>query len=159
MVSTLIGLRALLLFGFAGLLSAADPFTGVWKLSRAKSSGSLPSDEIVTIREIGRTLAVEVKVVNGPNQENLVIRYTSPTGGGAGHMESGPFDAVTVKRPNLSTLDITYFAKGVEMRSTRVEVAKDRRTMNSVGKVRVGEEAWNIVFEKQTVPGVGSARH
>lgn len=130
-------------------LSAADPFVGVWKLSHTRSSGSLPEDEIVTIQEQHGAMAVKVIVVNGPNHETFVIRFTAPLKGGPGHVESGPYDAVTVKRPNHETMEINYLSKGAEIRSTRVMVSRDGATMRSSGRVREGGDVWNMVFDKE----------
>jgi hypothetical protein len=148
--------RAFLLIGFVGTMFGADPFEGTWKLDPARSSGTIPKDETVIIQKRGQALVVEVQVVTGALETSaFVIRYTTPTKGGVGQVEKGPYDGVSLKRVNGRTIETTYLSGGKEVRSTSAVVSKDGTTMTSTGRtLSSGEsEAWKMVFEKQPRSG------
>jgi hypothetical protein len=133
---------------------AAEPFVGTWKLQPAKSSGALPRDETVVIRERGRFLTVEVTIVDsGPRNSTFSISYTVPINGGLGHIEKGPYDGVSIKRISPNAIETTYMTGGKEARSTRAVVSRDGKTITSTGKaVTPGDPgAWIMVFEKQQI--------
>jgi hypothetical protein len=142
----------LLLVGSGGTLFAAEPFAGTWRLDPLKSSGTIPKGETVIIQEHGRTLSVEVQVVNGSSDNStFLIRYTVPKNGGAGQVQKGPYDGVTVRRISANAIETTYLSGGKEARSTRAVISKDGRTMSSTGQTQGSQEyvAWTMVFEKQ----------
>jgi hypothetical protein len=142
--------RALLFFGFAGTLIAADPFLGTWRLDPARSSGQIPKDETVTIQKHGPALSVEVQVTTaGPDSRNLLIRYSAPASGGAGQVEKGPYDGVSLRRLAARSMETTYFLSGKEIRSTRGIVSGDGRTMTSTGAAMGTDEKWVMVFRKE----------
>src|SRR5271165_506772 len=112
--------RAVFFFGCAGALFAADPFVGAWRLDPARSSGQIPKDETVTIHKHGSALSVEVRVtIAEPDRKSLLIRYSAPAGGGAGQIEKGPYDGVSLRRLDARSMETTYFSSGKEIRSTR----------------------------------------
>jgi hypothetical protein len=138
--------RVLLVFGCAGTLFAANPFVGTWRLEPARSSGTIPDDETVIIQERGRTLSVEVRVITA---KPLLIRYSAPAIGGAGKVEKGPYDGVSLRRIDSHLIETTYLSGGKEIRSTRAVLSKDGRTMTSTGKAMGTDEKWIMVFRKE----------
>jgi hypothetical protein len=143
-------IRALLVFGFAGTLFAVDPFVGTWRLDPARSSGQIPKDETVTIQKHGPALSVEVQVTTGgPDPKSLLIRYSAPAAGGAGHIEKGHYDGVALRRLDARSIETTYFSSGKEIRSTRGVVSGDGRTMTSTGAAMGTDEKWIMVFRKE----------
>jgi len=134
-----------------GLL-AADPFVGTWKLERAKSTGTLPKEELVEIQERGKMLAVTVTIVlPGADDETLRIRYSAPAAGGAGQVAEGPYNGVVLRRIDTKTMETVYLMDGKEGRSMSVVIAKDGKSMISNGRsLGSGEPVeWNMCFEKQ----------
>jgi hypothetical protein len=131
---------------------AADPFVGTWKLDPARSSGTIPKDETVIIQERGQTLSVEVQVtIGGPDNSVLLIKYATPKRGGAGRVEKGPYDGVSLHRIDARSMETVYLSGGKEIRSTWASVSKDGRTMTSTGRTLSEDEksAWVMVFQKQ----------
>jgi hypothetical protein len=148
MLRTQLTLAAAVL-GFVSAMSAAEPFTGAWKLNPAKSKGSIPTDETILIERRGAMLAVRVSVVT-PDR-SFSIAFSMPKAGGIGRIEEGPYNGVSVKRDRTDTIDITYMTDGKAVRSTRAVVSKDGRTLTSTGNV-VGsnqDEGWVMVFDRQ----------
>jgi len=142
--------RALVFFGFAGALFAADPFLGTWRLDPARSSGQIPKDETVVIEKHGSAWSVEVRVTTAePAPRSLLIRYSAPAGGGAGQVEKGPYDSVSLRRLEARSMETTYFSSGKEIRSTRGVVSGDGRTMTSTGAAMGTDEKWIMVFRKE----------
>jgi hypothetical protein len=142
----------LLVAGLAGGAFAADPFTGVWKLNTAKSTGTVPKEETVVIREDAGKLVVEVSIVDSrPGNPKLLIRYAAPAHGGMGTTEAGPYNGVSLKRPSAKALETTYLVDGKKVRSTRAVVSADGKTMSSTGSTAESSEqtSWVMVFEKQ----------
>jgi hypothetical protein len=153
-INTQAPIRAVLLplLGFVGTLFAAEPFAGTWRLDPDKSSGTIPKDETIIIQKHGRTLSVEVQVVNGSTDNStFLIRYTAPKNGGVGQVQKGPYDGVALRRISTNAIETTYLSGGKEARSTRAVVSIDGRTMTSTGEAQGPQEhvAWTMVFEKQ----------
>jgi hypothetical protein len=143
-----------LTLGFSSSALAGDPFVGTWKLNTDKSTGRIPTGEVVTIERRGQTLTIEVRVVTGASEDqSFVIRYTSPVKGGAGKIEKGPYNGVSLKRLGSSEMEITYLTDGKEARSTRAVVSKDGKTLTSSGTAQEsGGSTWTMVFERQPDP-------
>lgn len=146
--------RLLLLLGVVCPLFGAEPFVGTWRLDSARSSGTIPKDETVTIQQRGRTLVFEVKVITGVGDDStFLIRYRAPRNGGTGQIETGPYDGVFVRRIRTNEVESTFRSGGKDVRSTRAIVSKDGKTMTSVGSSPSENIAWTMVFEKQPQPG------
>jgi hypothetical protein len=143
---------AFLIAGLAGIAHAADPLTGVWKLNTAKSTGTVPKEEIVVIRDDAGKLVVEVSIIDSrPGNPRLSIRYAAPASGGMGTAEEGPYNGVSINRPGAKTLETTYLVDGKKVRSTRAVISGDGKTMSSTGSTAGASEqaSWVMVFEKQ----------
>jgi hypothetical protein len=141
----------MVLCGFMGTALAADPFVGAWKLDPARSAGTLPKDETVVIQERGRDFSVEVTATIESPAQTLLIQYTAPSSGGAGHVEKGPYDGVILGRVDARTMDTTYLSNGKPVRSTRAVLSKDGASITSTGRVLdSGAKAdWVMVFRKE----------
>jgi hypothetical protein len=147
-----VSIRVVLILGFAGLLSGAEPFTGTWKLDPTKSSGTIPKDETVIIEKRGRNLSIVVRVVDEVSEgPTFLIRYTVPKKGGVGQIQEGPYDGVALRRIGANAIETTYFSGGKAARSTRAVVSKNGRSMTSTGKSHGPPDpaAWTMVFQKQ----------
>jgi hypothetical protein len=82
----------------------------------------------------------------------LLFAYVAPKGGGAGRVEKGTDDGVSLRRIDSRAVDITYL-RGKEVRTTRAVVSKDGATMTSTGESSGMDEktAWIMVFRKELV--------
>jgi len=83
---------AFALLGLAGVLVAADPFVGTWKLNHAKSkykTGAPAKEQTVTIAESGSDLDV---TVSGTSADGMPFssHYTVPAAGGEGRSSNRP---------------------------------------------------------------------
>jgi hypothetical protein len=142
--------NSIVLLLFASTLLGADPFVGTWRLAPSKSSGTIPKDETVIIQKHGRVFTVEVQTLVA-DESSFVVRYKVPANGGKGQiLEKGPYDGVSVKRINISTLEITYLSSGKNARSTRAVVSEDGMSMTSTGSGSSENVDWTMVFQKQT---------
>src|SRR5213082_3583596 len=100
-----------LLFFSAGILLAADPSSGKWKMNHDKSKytkGDAPKNENMAISDQGDQLQVTI-VGTDDDGKPIAISYIVPVSGGAGQMQqSGSYNGVSAKRVNDSTRDTTY---------------------------------------------------
>jgi hypothetical protein len=135
---------------FVSTMFAADPFVGTWKLDPTKSSGTFPKDETVIVQERGRSLSVEIQVTL-PDNSALLIRYSARKSGGAGQVEKGPYEAISIRRVDARTIETTYNSAGKDTRSTRSAVSNDGNSMTTTGKALGPEDhsTWVMVFQKQ----------
>jgi hypothetical protein len=96
---------------------------------------------------------VEISIVIlEATRQTFALRYTVPVKGGVGRVEEGPYDGVLVRRVNTNDMETTYLASGKKVRSTRAVVAKDGRSMTSIGRVlgSSGKSSkWLMFFQKQ----------
>jgi hypothetical protein len=137
---------------FVSTMFAADPFVGTWKLDPTKSSGTFPKDETVIVQERGRSLSVEIQVtLAGPDNSALLIKYSARKSGGAGQVEKGPYEAISIRRVDSRTIETTYNSGGKDTRSTRSAVSNDGNSMTTTGKALGPEDhsTWVMVFQKQ----------
>lgn len=147
----------LMILGFTSVASAADVYTGTWKLNVAKSKyspGPAPKALTVVIAEKGADLAVSATGTNSADKPTSV-KYTFPMkGGGLAYTEGAPTNGATVaiKRPNANTLEGTSTVNGKESGTTTTVMAADGKsftrtvkTTNAEGKPVVNNE----VYEKQ----------
>lgn len=147
-------ISALAAFAFAGALFAQEPLAGTWKLDSAKTkytAGTPPKDETLAIEELGHNLRISVTRTYA-DRSPLSIKFTIPKNGGPGHVQEGPYDAVTSKRGGTNEIEITYMKNGEEIASYRAVVSRDGKTIRTAVR---GENAQREavegtdVFEKQ----------
>jgi hypothetical protein len=116
------------LLAFAGTLLAQDQFNGTWKLDTSQSSGdAIPRDETLVIMDDGNTVHVTVTGTDADGTP-IAITYVVPTAGGDGQVSQGPYDAVSEKKIDTNTRDITYGKSGKRSKHHQV-VSKDGKTM------------------------------
>jgi hypothetical protein len=136
------------------LLAQNNPFVGTWKLNLAKSkdTGAFPKEETLTVQLVGEQRRV---TINGTATNGLPIsfKYEVPEKGGAGKvLAGGPYDAVSGKRIDDNTREVSYMKGGKEVLQLRTAVSKDGNTMRLTveGKDAQGKPFSGIaVFEKQ----------
>jgi hypothetical protein len=121
---------------FAGTLFAQSPFAGTWKLDAAKTkytTGEPPKDVTLVVQEQGDNLQVTATGTNADGSP-LSIKYTVPVKGGAGHVQEGPYDAISSKVVSAHVRQNSYSKNGKEVSSRRVVVSKDGKMMRSTVK-------------------------
>ena len=129
----------LMVLGFVGTVSAADVFTGTWKLNVAKSTftaGMEVKARSVVIVEKGADLAISAAGTDGAGKATSV-EYTLPVKGGAvSYTEGAPASGATAmtKRVDASTIDSTSSLNGKEVGSTHAAVSPDGKTLTRVVK-------------------------
>ena len=92
---------AFALLAFSATLVAAEPFAGTWKLNVAKSkykTGAPNKEGTIAITESGSDLDVSTTATSADGA-SISAHYTVPAKGGEGKIISGPWEAVSAKRP------------------------------------------------------------
>lgn len=127
---------ALMLFALATPLFAKDPFAGTWKLNTEKTkytSGVSPKEVTLVIEDQGTTIQVTATGTYADGSP-ISAKYTIPAAGGMGTPEAGDFDAVSAKMVNDHVRELHYRKAGKELRTRRLEVSRDGKTMKSTVK-------------------------
>ena len=114
------------------LLAQSNPFVGTWKLNLAKSKdpGAFPKEETLQVQLVGGQRQVTIK---GTSTNGLPIsfKYEVPDKGGAGKvLAGGPYDAVSGKRIDANTREVSYMVRGKDVLQLRSAVSKDGNTMS-----------------------------
>ena len=128
---------ALLFLSVPLMIWAADPFVGTWKLNLSEShytTGTPPKEQTVTTSESGDNQ--DTTVTFTPTEGSVIsYHFMTPVKGGTGSVVQGAgFDAVTAKRINENTREL-HFAQGAkEVRTARVTVSKDGKSMRTTLK-------------------------
>jgi hypothetical protein len=145
---------ALVLFALATPLLASDPFAGTWKLNAAKTkytSGTPSRDVTIVIEEQGDNVLVTATGTYD-NGSPLSVKYTIPSKGGVGTVETGDFDGISSKMVGKHTRELHYMKNGKEIRMRRMVLSEDGKTMqstvngtNAIGKKVSGTD----FFDKQ----------
>ena len=144
-----------LLLCVAAVACAADPFAGTWKVDVAKSlyrTGTPPKSMTITIAESGIDQDTTVATTTADGAE-ISWRFTVPTKGGIGKVVHGVgFDSVSAKRVDDRTRETHYSQGAKEVRTVRMAIAKDGKTMNTTVTGLDGQGKpvnANLVSEKQ----------
>ena len=143
------------LFGLAATLVAADPIAGTWKLNPAKSKfspGPTPASATITYEETADGIKRTGENVL-PDGTKTSFEYTAKYDG-KDYPATGSetYDAVTLKRVNDHTVQITLKKSGKVLTTARRVLSKDGKTMTLTitGVNAKGQKVKNIaVFEKQ----------
>ncbi|HEU4636398.1 MAG TPA: hypothetical protein VFS41_09490 [Edaphobacter sp.] len=147
-------LVALTLLALATPLFAQDPFAGTWKLNAEKtkySSGTKPADVTLVIEDHENMVQVAATGTNADGSP-ISAKYTMPAKGGKATADQGDFDAITAKMVNDHTRELHYMKNGKELRTRRLVVSKDGKTMTSAVKgtdAKGNKVAGTDVFDKQ----------
>jgi hypothetical protein len=126
------------------LLAQSNPLVGTWKLNPAESkytTGAPPKEETATMQMVGDQDQV---TVNGTAADGSAIslKYEVPDEGGAGKFLAGPYDAVSGKRINDYTSEVSFMKGGKEMLHIHTVVSKDAKTMRNTKE----QTPWAILF-------------
>ena len=147
-------LYALTVFGFAGILLAADPFEGTWKLNAAKSKftqGALPKEETIVIAQQGDQLQVTITGTDSSGSP-ISVKYTAPAAGGPGKIMAGPWDGVATKRMDANNRVTMYMKGGKNVRTSQGTASQDGKTMTVTTKgvdTQGNPVAGTLVFDNQ----------
>jgi surface antigen len=120
------------LLAFTTPLLADNPFVGTWTHNAAKSkytTGSAPTNVTIVIEEQGANLQVTVTGTTSDGTP-ISVKYTVPIAGGAGTVQAGDFDAISAKQISANVRENTYTKGGKEIRTRRMTVSKDGKTMS-----------------------------
>ncbi|MCU1338679.1 MAG: hypothetical protein JWO19_4260, partial [Bryobacterales bacterium] len=115
-----------------GILLAASPFTGNWKMNHDKSKsskGQTPKEETMAISDQGDQLTV---VITGTDDSGkpIAIHYIIPVSGGAGQVQpGGSYTGVSSQRVNDNTRDTTYSKNNKNLTAEHMVVSGDGKTM------------------------------
>ncbi len=129
----------LMVFGFVGAASAADVYTGTWKLNVAKSTyspGPAPKAVTVVFAEKGADLALTATGTDSAGKPTST-KYTFPMKGGPiVYTEGAPASGATVaiKRPNANTIDSTSTLNGKTLTSASTVMAADGKSFTRTVK-------------------------
>jgi hypothetical protein len=129
-------LCAFVLLAFATPLLAENPFVGTWTLNSAKSeytTGSPAKNVTIVIEEQGPNLQM---TVNGTSSDGspISVKYMVPIKGGMGTVQKGDFDSVHSKQISDHVRENNYMKNGKEIRTRRLVVSGDGKTMRSSQK-------------------------
>jgi len=146
---------ALTLLLSVGILLAASPDTGKWKMNQEKSKftkGEAPKNEEMAISSQGDQLQVTI-VGTDADGTPIAISYIVPVSGGAGQMQQGgSYDGVSTKRVNDKTRDTTFTKDGNQLVAQHMVVSSDGKTMTVTVK-GVGPDGKPVegvlVFDKE----------
>jgi hypothetical protein len=124
---------ALLLMLFSvGILLAANPFSGKWKMNHEKSKntkGDTPKEENIVISDQGDQLKVTISGTDDTGKP-IAISYIIPVSGGAGEMQQGgSYNGVSAKRVNETTRDTTYTKDSKQLMTEHMVVGTDGKTI------------------------------
>jgi hypothetical protein len=144
----------LVVFGLVGMLWAADPFVGTWKLNAAKSklAGPPPKSETVTITAQANSFKWVIETVDKEGKTTNAV--WSGTYDGKAHLYTGnpDSDSIASKKTDANTLDITFMKAGKDVGTGQSIVSKDGKTLTLISKLKnaQGQEATTTgVYDKQ----------
>jgi hypothetical protein len=127
---------ALVLLALATPLFAKDPFAGTWKLNSEKTKytvGAPAKNVTVVMDEQGANLQVTATGTYD-NGSPLSVKYAYPVKGGMGIVHEGDFDSINVKMVSDHVREIQYMKDGKELRTRRMVLSGDGKTMQSTVK-------------------------
>jgi hypothetical protein len=127
-------LGMLLLIVANGLLSAADPFVGTWKLDLRKSTfeqGSPITSETIAITESGDGQAQFVMTQVYSDGSSISVKAVLPIAGGRVRTREGPYDEMVNQPINETTREISFLRSGREVVAYRTVVSKDGNSMKA----------------------------
>jgi hypothetical protein len=115
-----------------GILLAANPFQGDWKMNHSKSKatkGSVPKNEDMAIADQGEQMKVTI-IGTDEDGTPIAISYMIPASGGTGQMQpGGSYNGVSAKSTSESTRDMSYTKDGEQMVAEHMVVSSDGNTM------------------------------
>jgi hypothetical protein len=137
----------------AGILMAADAFTGTWKLVPEASlvaKGKAAKGVTAVVTEQGQNLNVAVQGVD-PDGKQISVKWSEPMKGGTRTYTQGAPPAgttITSKRVDANTIDSTTTVNGKQTSTGRAQVSKDGKTITVTTK---GTDDKGKAFESKEV--------
>jgi len=154
MIKKLLG-ATLALGSSLGLLSAADAFTGSWKLEVAKStfaSGNpAPKELTLTFTEQGTNRTQTLKGIAADGSATSTA-WTAPMTGGVASFPpgQGPNGGASVKVVDEKTLVMTQTLRNAQPGASRIyQVSADGKTLTLTQKHEDGQERAKMAFSRQ----------
>ena len=135
-------------------MAADDPQTGPWKLNTEKSkySGPAPKANTLTITVDAKSYKVHAEGV-GADGKPTMADFTAEFGGPDVPTKGLPYgDAVSAKRVDANTVEVTMKKGGKALVTVTSTVSKDGKTRTSTfhGKDEAGKDVHNVaVYDKQ----------
>ena len=149
------GILAILVFGLAATMLAADPAAGTWKLNVAKSKfspGPPPKSGTVTYQEAAGGIKRTGETINADGTKTS-FEYSAKFDGADYPIKgSNQYDALSLKRIDDLTAEATLKKAGKVVATGKRVVSKDGKTMTVTisGTDAKGEKSTNTSFyEKQ----------
>jgi hypothetical protein len=143
----------LAVFGLVGLLWAADPFVGTWKMNPAKSNSGNPPLNSFTVKFEAEDNGVKVTEDIVEADGKVIHRSFSARYDGKDYPVTAPdADAISVIKPNPDTTEYVGKKAGKEIWSGHAVVSKDGKTYTDTvsGKDANGKAfSYSFFFEKQ----------
>ena len=138
---------ALGILGLAGMLMAADPFVGTWKMDAAKTKykkGSPPKEQTIAITESGEDLDINV---TGTAADGSAVKshFTVPAKGGTGKISESTYEGVSAKRISDKERETTFLKGGKTVYTVRSKMSADGKSYTSTSK--------GLNIQGQTVEG------
>ena len=143
----------LAVFGLVGLVWAADPVIGTWKMNPEKSKFSYATPKSYTITfsaQDSSIKAVEDEV--GADGKAIHRSWTAKYDGKDYAVTAPDVDSISVKKPDANTAEYVCKKNGKEVWSGRAVISKDGRTRINTGggKDEKGQPfTYTIFLEKQ----------
>ena len=154
MIRRLLGV-ALALGSSAGVLLAADAFTGTWKLDVAKSTFAsdepVPRELTLTFTQEGGNLT-QTMSRTGADGTQTNTAWTAPVTGGTVTFPAsqGPNGGASLRVVDDNTLLMTQNLKDPLVGASRTyQVSADGKTLTLIQKVIGGQERNRLVFTRQ----------
>jgi hypothetical protein len=146
---------AVLFFGLAATMLAADPAAGTWKLNLAKSKfspGPAPKSATVTYKETAGGIHRTGETINADGTKTS-FEYTAKFDSADYPIKgSDAYDAIAIKRIDDLTAEATLKKAGKVVATAKRVVSKDGKTMTlTISSTNAkGEKSVNTsVYEKQ----------
>jgi len=128
-----------------GVVPAADPFTGTWKMNQAKTKsypGPTPKDEAITLQALNNGLKGTIDDI-GPDGKPYHVEWSGLYGRDNPPIGDPSADALSLKRVDANTLECVFKKDGKELSKWRISVSKNGKTMTATGNGHL------VVYERQ----------
>jgi hypothetical protein len=140
----------LAVLGLVGMLWAADPFIGTWKLNLAKSSiNPAPKSQTLKIaaQDSGFKWAFDTVEADGKATNSVWSgKYDGKDYSLTGNTD---FDTVATKKTNANTLDSVLKKRGEVVGSGSEVVSRDGKTLTLTSKLKNAQGQSISVYDRQ----------
>jgi len=140
----------LAVFGLVGVLWAADPFAGTWKMNPAKSKFNNLALKSYTVTQDNQNSIVQDMVFG---EGNAVHRtWTAKYDGKDYHVTAPDADTISLKKPNANTIQYVVKKDGKEAWSGKAVLSKSGKSYIDAGSGRDAKGqayTYSVFMEKQ----------